>query len=271
MKKALTYLGWIVLAVAIGYNIYQWFAIQANEREIAAFKAKENKIHKQIDTEATLIKKQVSASGQISEYDIDGKTVPPGKPVFKGKKNIIDTSAMALEIKENQVKSLTQLNAQLTADNLKLSATVDEKNRQIKYYKDPHLAFTIYPPVNPADTSDHGLADVSGKFGLTATQFWRRSGLFGLGKKRDRLGFITDDPRFTISDVHYIGFDQPENAISLSVHAGAGYDIDQRTFNAFPGLRLKVGRMTFDANYKYHFETKRFTKQVSGQYNFKLF
>lgn len=247
MKNLKHYLFYAVLIIGC---IFLFVKLSEKSKELTDIKDAKASVSKQIQTEAKEIARRVDEKGiETVLYDITGNKVTPEQAASTaGTRGIIDTTAMALDIRTKQLKQVLVVKSTLEAENLKLKRQLDIYNRPFYTYSGNGLDLKFTPP-NEVDTVAR--ADFRANVKLTATQYWKRN--WFLGAKKSILAVSSDNPMYKVNGADYIEFEQKQPTFGLRIQAGATYDIDTHQLSYGPAIRFDVGRFSFQGRYsKFH-------------------
>ena len=250
MKNLKYYL--IIAALAIGLI---WLAVGwYKEHQVAStLQDKDKKVKKTILTEAKEIARAVKANGTESViYDITGNHTPISNVHHTDIPDIVDTAALALDIRTKQLKEITVIAAQYKAEKLQLIAERDSLKNLFYTYNGNGLDLKFTPPnaLSPVAT-----ADFMGRFGITIAK-GNKSRWFTPWKDRELLSVTSDSKYFTVDHVNYIGFDKKTFPFHAEIQTVASYD--QFTGAAAgPGVKIQLGRFNASANYRYYDKFKQ--------------
>lgn len=221
---------------------------------------RQNKIEKQIQVEAKEIAKKVDEKGiETIIYEVTKNKVPsnfdPTKLSDNSKtKGLIDTTAMALDIRTKQLQEIRKINASLIADNLKLKSI---NGKWI--YESPNLNASFYKKDNDTVYT----ADIRANVAITEARY-HKSTFFG---KKQYLGIKTTDSLFRINNVDYLEFEQIRPKFSIKGQATATYDLIDNSYGFGPAIKIEVGRLAFKAGNIYYPVLKTWKPQINATYN----
>jgi hypothetical protein len=250
MKDLKFYL--IIAALAIGF-ICVGIGWYKEHQKTSEYQAKNQKVKEQILTGAKEISRAVKANGAENLIlDITGNHTPIKNVDDTDIPDIVDTAAMALDIRTKQLKEVTVIAAQYKAENLELKAQLDSNRHTYYTYNGKGLDLKFTPPYSIADVAT---ADFNGRFTLTAAQGFKKKWL--LGKEKTLLSITSDSPYFTVDHVNYIGFDKEPFPFNIELQPVASYN--QFTgVAAGPGVKVEIGRLNLSTNYQYYDKFKKF-------------
>jgi len=225
------------------------------------------KVTKAIVTEAKEIARKVDSVGiETVLYDITGnKATVEQVQSNEATKGIIDTTAMALDIRTKQLKEILIVKGTLEAENIKLRKQLDANNRPYYTYKDSDLSLKFTPPYNELDTNDQGIADISANIKLSATQYWKRS--WFLGAKKSILAVTSNSKKFTINGTDYVEFEQKQPAFGLRLQANSSYNTATGEFSYGPAARIDLGRFSIQGRYSKFPGNTKWVPSINASYD----
>ncbi len=230
-----------VCIIVLGYKWYQ------NNSELEIAHQSKQKIKDQILTGAKEIKRTVLRNGAENLLlDITGHRTSIGNAEQTDIPDIVDTAAMALDIRTKQLIEVTAIVAQYKAENLQLKAQLDSNKNLFYTYKQNGLELKFTPPYS---SSNYATADFLGRFNITAAQGYQRKGL--LGRKKTLLSITSDSPFFIIDKVNYVGFNKEPINFDLELQASASFN-QMTGVGVGPGIKMEIGRFDFRGNYQYY-------------------
>lgn len=263
MKNLKLYLIIVCLAIGAGYLGYQLYLKTDHIEQMNDKKAKQANA---IQTEATEIARKVDKKGlETVLFEVTNNTVKPNDLTPSNTKGIIDTTALALDIRNKQLKEILVVKASLEAENLKLRRQLDVNNKPFYTYNGEGLNLKFTPPYNDLDTADHGKADFSANVSIKATQYWKRNWV--LGSKKSILAVTSDNARFKINGADFVEFEQKQPIFGLRVQAGANYNPQTGSVGFGPALRLDIGRVSLQGNYTWYPESDRWRPSINANYD----
>lgn len=244
MKNLKYYL--IIAALAIGLVCLGigWYK---EHEKTSAYQLKNQKVKDQILTGAKEIARTVNSKGAESVLlditqnhttvkNVDRTDIP----------DIVDTAAMALDIRTKQLKEVTYIAAKYKAENLILKAQLDSNRRAYYTFNGNGLDLRFTPPY---DTNGAATADFTGRLGITIAKGDKTK--WYNWKNKSLLSVSSDSPYFTIDHVNYIGFDH--NPAQVNVAASFKTNYNKITgIGAGPALNIKIGRLDLDGSYQYY-------------------
>lgn len=236
----------IIAALAIGF-ICMGIGWYKEHQTTSAYQASSRKVKEQILTGAKEIARTVKENGTEGLLlDITGNHTPIKNVGRTDIPDIIDTAAMALDIRTKQLKEVTVMAAQYKAENLQLKAQIDSDKRTYYTYDQNGLKLKFTPPY---DTVKTATADFLGRFSITAAQGYKKKGLFG--KQKTLLSITSDSKYFTIDHVNYIGFDKDPVNLNLEAQATASFN-KMTGVGVGPGVKIEIGRWDLSGTYQYY-------------------
>jgi hypothetical protein len=269
MKNIKHHIAIILLTIGCVLLIVQCF------KQRATLVQKENKdarVTKAIITEAKEIKRKVDEKGiETVLFDITGnKATVAQVQSNEATKGIIDTTAMALDIRTKQLKEILVVKGVLEAENLKLRRQVDANNRPYYTYKGNGLDLKFSPPYNELDTNDQGTADFRANVKIKATQYWKRN--WFLGSKKSILAVTSDMPEFfKINGADYVEFEQKQPALGLRLQANGSYNIATGEITYGPALRVDLGRLSIQGRYSRFPSNSKWVPSINASYDLLRF
>lgn len=180
MKNIKHYISYAVLIAAV---IFLGFKLFDTSNKLSEKEKFDKKVKNQIQTEAKEIERKVNTEGIESVlFDITGnKILPEQISSAQTSKDIIDTTALALDISTKQLKQVLAINGTLAMENIQLKTKLNALNRPYYTYSGGGLDLTFTPPSGlNADTL--ATASFTANVGLTATQYWKRNWFLGAKK-----------------------------------------------------------------------------------------
>lgn len=264
MKNLKFYL--IITALSIGST---FAVIKCLEYRSDANKLKQEKQKqvKAIQTEAKEISRKVDEKGiEQVLFDItQNKATESQVRSSEATKGIIDTTAMALDIRTKQLQQVLIIKSTLEAENLKLRKQVDANNRPFYTYSGQGLDLKFTPPFNEMDTADQGTAEFKANVNIKATQYWKRN--WFLGAKRSILSVSSNSPLFKINGADFVEFEQKQPLFGLRIQAGANYNPQTGSIGFGPAARIDMGRLSFQGNYTWYPESDRWRPSINANYD----
>ncbi len=258
-------LKWYIIIIALGAGLIcmgiGWYK---EHQTTAAYQAKNQKVKEQILTGAKEISRVVKANGaQTLLLDITGNHTSSKNVDDTDIPDIVDTAAMALDIRTKQLKDVTVLVAQYRAENIQLKAQLDSNKRPYYTYNGNGLDLLFKPPYNP---TENATADFLGRFGITVAK-GNKSKWYSPWKSKDLMSVTSDSPYFIVDKVNYIGFDKDPLPFHAEIQSVASYN-EFTGISGGPGVKVEIGRLNLSANYQYYDKFKAFT--WGGTASFRL-
>jgi hypothetical protein len=264
MKNIKLYIVIGLLLIGCAVLVVQCFKQRAT---IAQKEKKDARVTKAIITEAKEIKRKVDEKGiETVLFDITGnKATVAQVQSNEATKGIIDTTAMALDIRTKQLKEILVVKGALEAENLRLRRQVDANNRPYYTYKGNGLNLKFTPPFNDLDTTDQGTADFSANISIKATQYWKRN--WFLGAKKSILAVTSDNPMFKINGSDYVEFEQKQPAFGLRLQANSSYNVGTGEFSYGPAARVDIGRFSIQGRYSKFPGNAKWVPSINASYD----
>jgi hypothetical protein len=261
MKNIRQYI--ITAALAIGCIFLLLELIKKSGKLEAIGRSKKNEDNL-IQTEAKEIARNVDSSGiETVTFDINSNKASPDRLMLSRKtKGIIDTTALALDLRTKQLKQIMLLKSIIEAENIQLKRQLDSSNLPYYTYYGNGLRLKFIPP-NANDTAGH--ADFSASVQIKATQFWRRSWL--LGPKKDYIAISSDNPMFKINNLEYLEIEQKQNTVGFKIQASSSYNLRSGILTYGPSARLDVGRLSLTGHHGRGFNSNKWSTQLSASYD----
>jgi uncharacterized protein YcfL len=259
----------IILLLVIGCT---WAIIKLYQAEdvVKQYQTEKEKQVKAVVTEAKELSRKVDEKGieQVLFDVTDNKATQAQLKDKASTKGIIDTTAMALDIRTKQLQTMTAVNGTLAAENLKLKRQLDANQRPFYTYSGQGLSLKFTPP-NDLDTASQGTADFSADVRITATQYWKRN--WFLGSKKSILAVSSNSQLFKINGADFVEFEQNQPVFGLRIQAGANYNPQTGSIGFGPGARFDAGRFSFQGNYTWYPESERWRPSVNVNYDLLRF
>lgn len=257
----------ITAALAIGC-IYLLLELVKKSSKLDAMERRKKNEDNQVQTEAKEIARMVDSSGiETVIFDINSNKASPDELTFSRKTNgIIDTTALALDLRTKQLKQIMFLKSSLEAENIQLKKKLGSSNMPYYTYYGNGLRLKFTPP-NLTDTA--GYADFTANVQIKSTQFWRRSWL--LGPKKDYIAISSDNPLFNINNLNYLEIEQKRHSVQFKIQASSSYNLKTGTFTYGPSARLDVGRLSLTGYHGRGFGSKEGSTQLSASYDLLSF
>jgi hypothetical protein len=260
------YIKYVIGFLAICAFAYLVYGYITSKRKVAEMEQAKKKVTKQIQKEATEIKRKVDKDGIESVlFDITGNKAALDHLVSnEGTKGIIDTTAMALDIRTKQLKEILVVNSTLAANNLQLRKQLDSSRRIFYTYNGNGLKLKFTPP-DATDTNSVATADFSADVKIKATQYWKRS--WFLGSKKSILAVTSDNPMFKINGADYVEFEQKQPAFGLRFQANSSYNFDTGEIGYGPAARVDLGRFSVQGRLTKYVNSQGWGKSVNASYD----
>jgi hypothetical protein len=254
---------WIVVALTLGCATLG-ILLRDKSLQIAELKNAKETIDGRIQKEALEISRQVDSTGiETVIFDINQNKASPGQlAVNKQTKGIIDTTALALDLRTKQLKQILVIKSSLEAENLKLKQQLDASEMPYYTYNENGLRLKFTPP-NVNDTVGH--VDFSANVEIKATQFWRRNWI--LGARRSFLAISSDNPMFKINSADYLEIEQKPKGFGVKIQASSTYDSRSGMFRFGPAAQINLGRLSFTGHYGRNFIEQKWHTQLSASYD----
>lgn len=236
--------------------------------ELSAVKKADSKVKAKIETEAKEIKRQVDEKGvETVLFEVTGNKVTPEQAEStKGSKGLIDTTALALDVKTKQLKQVLVIKSTLEAENLQLKRMLDAAKRPYYTYSGNGLDLKFTPP-NEVDTIAR--AEFTANVNIKATQYWRRN--WFLGAKKSILAVSSDNPLFKINGADYIEVEQKQPTFGLRVQASTSYNFETGSLGFGPAVRFDAGRFSFQGRYSKFPNDPKWKPSVNASYDLLRF
>jgi hypothetical protein len=264
------YIKWIIGALVVFAIAFLAFKCLEKDRKLTEYEQADKKVSKQIQKEATEIKRQVDKKGIESVlFDITGHKATLDQLVSNdATKGIIDTTAMALDIRTKQLKEIQVINSTLAANNIILRKQLDSSRRVFYTYNGNGLKLK-FTPADVLDSNSVATADFSANVQIKATQYWKRS--WFLGAKKSILAVTSDNPMFKINGADYVEFEQKQPSFGFRVQASTNYNPQTGSVGFGPAARFDVGRVSFQGNYTWYPESQRWRPSINANYDLVRF
>jgi hypothetical protein len=263
MKNIKHHIAIILLTIGCVLLVVQCLKQRAT---ISEKEKKDAKQAKAIVTEAKEIARKVDEKGiETVLFDITGNKVTPEQVLSnEATKGIIDTTAMALDIRTKQLKQVLVVNSTLEAENLKLRKQVDANNRPYYTYKGNGLDLR-FTPANELDSTSVATADFSANVKIKATQYWKRN--WFLGAKKSILAVSSDNPMFKINGADYVEFEQKQPDFGLRLQANGSYNMGTGEITYGPALRVDLGRLSIQGRYSRFPSNSKWVPSINASYD----
>lgn len=261
MKNIKQYI--ITAALAIGC-IYLLLKLIRQSSKLDAMEQRKRNEDSQVQTEAKEIVRMVDSSGiETVVFDINSNKASPAELTFSRQTSgIIDTTALALDLRTKQLKQIMLLKSTLEAENIELKKILDSSNMPYYTYNGNGLRLKFTPP-NATDTIGH--ADFTADVQIKATQFWRRSWL--LGPKKDYIAISSNSPLFKINNLDYLEIEQKHDGVQFKIQASSSYNLHSGKFTYGPSARLEVGRLSLTGFYARGSGSSKWAPEISASYD----
>lgn len=247
-------LGWITLAIVL----------REKSTQIEELKNAKQTVDGRIQKEALEISRKVDSTGiETVIYDINHNQASLAQLATSTKtKDIIHTTALALDLRTKQLKQILVAKSTLEAENLKLKQQLDASEMPYYTYDAGGLKLKFTPP-SANDTVAH--ADLTANVQIKATQFWRRKWI--LGARRSFLAITSDNPMFKINSADYLEIEQKPAAFKVSFQASSTYDSRSGMFLFGPAAQVNLGRLSFRGHYGRNLMEQKWHTQLSASYD----
>lgn len=238
-------------------------------RLVSEYQKSRQQIASQIQTEAKQISKKVDEKGiETVLFDVtqNRANVQGDNDLKESTKGIIDTTALALDIRDKQLKEILIVKSSLEAENLRLKKQLDANERPYYTYTGNGLNLKFTPP-NEIDTI--GRADFQANVNIKATQYWKKN--WFLGSKRSILAITSDNPNFKINGADFVEFEQKQPTLGMRVQGQFNIDPATLDYGVGPGLRIDIGRLSLQGGYLRYPSLKKWKYNVGANYDFVRF
>lgn len=243
MKNLILYLIITALSIVLIIVGYKWYQ---DGQKLDKLESSKDDVAKQILTGAKEIKRAVNAKGAESVLlDITGNHTSVNNSNKTDIPDIVDTAALALDIRTKQLKEVTNIVALYKAENLQLKAQLDSNHHTYYTYDANGLKLKLTPPY---DTAKLATADFIGTLGITIAQGYKRK--WFLGKEKTLMNVTSDSKFFTIDHVNYIGFDKDPVMFNVEGQATASFN-SSIGVGVGPGVKIRLGKLELGGNYQY--------------------
>jgi hypothetical protein len=225
-------------------------------------------IDNQVQKEAREIARKVNSKGiETVIYDINHNKGSSKQIILGGNtRGIIDTTALALDLRARQLKQIMVLKTSLEAENLRLKKQINEANILYYTYSGNGLKLKFIPP-SGTDTIGH--ADFSADVKISAVQFWRKN--WYLGPKRSFLAITSDNPMFKVNSVEYLEIEQKQPAIRFKIQGNSAYDLKSSRLTYGPSAQLDLGRLSLRGFYGRSLKENGWKTHLSASYDLLIF
>lgn len=258
MKNVKFYLMIALLAAALISIGSKWYL---DHQSLKILEAGKQEVAKQILTSAREINRVVKANGsETILLDITGNHTLSKNSDQTDMPDIVDTAAMALDIRTRQLKEVTFIAAQYKAENLQLKAELDSGKHIYYTYNGNGLQLKFTPPY---DSLKNASADFIGTLGITLAQGYKKKWLFG--KEKSLMSVTSDSPYFKISKVNYVGFDKSPQGFNIEGKWKASYNTIAGGATG-PALKATLGRFGIEGDYQYYPDHKKWSWGASTEF-----
>lgn len=268
MKNIKHYIFYALLIAGLLFLIFKAFEYK---NELSAVQKADNKVKAKIETEAKEIKRQVDEKGvETVLFEVTGNKVNNKQAEStKGSKGLIDTTALALDVKTKQLKQILVINGTLAMENIQLKQKLDAMKRPYYTYSGEGLDLRFTPPSGiAADTV--ATAAFTANVGLTATQYWKRD--WFLGSKKSILAVRPNNNKnFKINGADFVEFEQKQPTLGLRIQANTSYSFDTGEIGYGPAVRIDVGRFSFQGRYSKFQSDRQWRPSVNASYDLLRF
>jgi hypothetical protein len=255
----------IVLAI-VGYFCYDYYL---KTTELNRVNQANSNVTKKIKAEAKEIKRKVDENGiETVLFNVtNNKGTVSELLATKDTKDVIDTTAMALDIRTKQLKQILIVKATLETENLKLKKQLDAAKRPFYTFSGNGLDLKFTPP-NDLDTAAR--ATFKANVGIIASQYWRRD--WFLGSKKSILAVRSQNPEiFKVNGADFIEIEQKQPAFGLRIQANASYNMETGQLGYGPAARFDVGRFSFQGRYSKFPNDPKWKPMVNASYDLLRF
>ena len=232
-------IGLIFVILAMG-----WYGVYLHNKQgevkkspIAELKKKE------IETEAAEIARDVKANGLEHVVYKMAKEIDH-KALDKANADLLDTID-ALNIERSKVRQVTVIASTLQIKNQRLERKISDLATTYSH-SDDYATLSVNVP---QDSLKPATFDLKYNADLTATQYSKRSWLFGANQSY--IDIYSNDPRVTIRGAKTLTVKQKEPSFKAQLKAVSEYDVGRRSFTAGPAIGIDAGRTTFQGRYLY--------------------
>lgn len=255
----------LIILAAVGYFVNDYFN---KLQELKQVKQAENSVKKKIQAEAKEIKRKVDENGiETVLFNVNSNKGSVSELLAtKDTKDVIDTTAMALDISTKQLKQVLVVKASLEAENLKLKKQLDAAQRPFYTFSGNGLDLKFTPP-NEIDTNAR--AEFTANVNIKATQYWKRN--WFLGAKKSILAVSTDNPMFKINGADFVEVEQKQPTFGLRVQASTSYNFESGTLGYGPAIRFDAGRFSFQGRYNKYPNDPKWKPSVNASFDLLRF
>lgn len=255
----------IIIGLLIALMGVIWYAVKMHEK--ANREQPKNPIveesKKRIETEAAEIHRDVKANGiehvvykMIKEIDQSA--------LDRVNADLLDTID-ALNIERSKLKQVTVIASTLSIKNQKLERKISDLATTYSH-SDDYATLSVNVPY---DSLKPATFDLKYNADLTATQYHKRSWLFGANESY--IDIYSNDPRVTIRGAKTLTVKQKEPRFSAQLKAVSEYDVGRRSFVAGPAIGIDAGRTTFQGRYLYDPSRNKWNWIISAGLNVASF
>lgn len=217
----------------------------------------------QLKTNTTIIERIVDKFGS-EHVTVNAKenTYPASILKTDTDLSVLDTIAMALDIKTKQVEQLTRVVSHLKAERLQGRYVVDSLKRRIVKYTDEYVDIAYTP--NELDT-------VAGKFdfmynaNLNIAQYYKRKWV--LGAKDSYVDIWSTDNRVKINKVDRVTIKPNQKKFGLTLQAVTGFDLAETELGYGYGVDVKLGRFSIQPTRVYQPSNNKWLNKVTAKYD----
>jgi hypothetical protein len=257
---------YIIIIALLALGCFLGAKLYHTDKKVKLYETEKAKQKTEILIGAKEIQRKVDSSGlETVMFDITKNALAPITP-STNTRGIIDTTAMALDIRTKQLKQVLVVKSSLEAENVKLKKQLDAAKRPYYTYSGDGLDLTFTPP-NDIDT--FARADFKANINIKATQYWKRS--WFLGAKKSILAVSSDNPRFKINSADYVEFEQKQPTFGLRIQANTSYSFDSGELGFGPAVRFDAGRFSFQGRYSKFPNDPKWKPSVNASYDILRF
>jgi hypothetical protein len=221
-----------------------------------------------IEAEVEIIAREFDERGVEHAKVIASNEVDPEQASYIG---VLDTAAIRIKIQAKQIESLTIINSQLVAKDLKATKIINDLGQAVFKYKDKYVDLSFRPPtVNDTLNPNNDAAfDFTYNADLEIVQYQKRK--WFLGEKRSYIDIASNDARTTISGVKRLTVRQDRPAYGLRAQAMTTYNINSGNIMIGPAIRFDAGRFSIQAARLYNPSRPRGINVVALTYDGFIF
>lgn len=254
----------IIIGVLLFFNIKGCIEKNRLEKEVKVLRSDSLNIRSKIQTEAKIITRQVDKLGSEHVTIEATENVFPSSVLSNSgiSLGLVDTVAMALNIKSKQVEELTRIISSLNVRDAKAHYVIDSLKRKTIQYKDDYVKI-VYTP----DTLD----TIAGKFDfrydadLRITQYYKRN--WFLGAKKSYIDIWSYDNRVKINGVDRFKVEQKSPSFGLRIQAASAYHPKNGIYGFGAGARIDLGRFSVNSNYIYYPKSETWSPNIQLNYD----